>query len=70
MKRYLLDLTSLDMDKRLSTYDLIEKNAFIVKSILGDNGIECLDIFWDSPEDFPDSSIYPKGCPCRLITED
>ena len=67
MKRYLVDLTSLDMDKRLSTCDLIEKNAFIVKPILGNNGIECLDVFWDSPEDFPNSSIYPKGCPYQLV---
>lgn len=67
MRRYRVDLSVLDIDKREEAYDLLNGYAFFTERIISKNGLEAVIVNWNSVEDFENSPIFPKGCPCVPI---
>ena len=68
MLRYRVDLSSLDMDKRVEACNLLRDYSYFIERVISENGLEAVIVNWDSPEDFINSPVFPKGCPCTLIT--
>lgn len=64
-KRYIVDLRPLELTKREETYNLINGFAFMCTRILGKSGLEGASVIWDLQEDFTQSPLLPKECPCR-----
>ena len=68
MLRYHVDLSSLDVSKRNEAYQLLDDYSFFAERVIGKNGLEAVIVNWDLSEDFESSPIFPKGCPCTLIS--
>lgn len=66
MKLFRIDLRSLDPEDRVSV-SVRFSGAALTSEILGSSGLEYLDVYWDSPESFPDSPLFPVGCSYREI---
>lgn len=67
MKLYAVDLRGLEPSERLVAAERIDGFAFQMTQTFGANGLEGLEVYWDSNEDFPSSAVFPTGCPYRLI---
>ena len=61
-KRYVVDLRSLDPAKREAAYKQIDELAFMTEMVFGPAGLEAVEVFWTSEEDFATSPLIPSGC--------
>lgn len=66
-RRYIVDLRGLNPVERKAAYDQIDRFSFMAVQIVGETGLEGVDVTWDSSEDFPTSPIFPRGCPYREV---
>ena len=66
-KRYVVDLRSLDPAKREAAYKRIDELAFMTNIVLDSTGLEAVEVFWDSEEDFTASGLIPPGCSCTQL---
>ncbi len=69
MKRYHVDLTSLSPPKREEAFELIDGFSHFTERIIGENGLEAAIVNWTSSTDFESSIVFPKGCPCVLLSQ-
>lgn len=67
MKIYNVDLRDISQEHREEIISDLEKVAFMVQRLLGPGGTFGVKVFWDSEEDFQESPVFPKGCPCRWV---
>lgn len=65
LRKYVVDLRSLAPEDRITAFKRMDSFAFLSSEIIGETGLEGAEIFWDSPEDFLTSPVFPSGCPCR-----
>ena len=63
-QRYVVDLRSLDPAKREAAYKQIDELAFMTEMVFGPAGLEAVEVFWTSEEDFTTSPLIPPGCRC------
>lgn len=69
MQRYRVDLSNLEPSKREEAFEILNQNSFFAERVIGKNGLEAAIVNWDLPKDFENSPIFPKGCPCTLISD-
>ena len=66
-KRYIVDLRSLSPADRGAAFEQIDKYAFTATMVIGQSGLEAVELIWDSKENFATSPALPVGCPWREI---
>lgn len=67
MKVYDIDLRGLSQERREEIISDLDRAAFMIQRSLGPGGTIGIKVFWDSENDFLESSVFPKGCPCRWV---
>lgn len=67
LRCYEIDLRGLPPEERLTACRNIDLRAFEIGEIYGKNGLEGVNVLWDSAEDFLTCSAFPQGCPCREV---
>lgn len=68
MKRYYVDVSGLDVNKKQEVYQLLDDYSYFTEIVQNNNNLEAIIVNWSSPNDFEGSPIFPKGCPCTLLT--
>lgn len=66
-KMYRVDLRSLTPAEREAAYEQIDSLAFMTDMIMGPTGLEAIEVFWTTEDDFPTSELIPPGCSCYQI---
>lgn len=70
MKHYRVDLRSIPVNDREAVCTRLDRVAFLASWYpVPGVGIEFVEVFWDSKEDFESSPFIPHGCPCVLLSE-
>ena len=63
-KRYDNAMHILAPAKREAAYKQIDELAFMTEMVFGPAGLEAVEVFWTSEEDFATSPLIPSGCRC------
>lgn len=66
-KMYRVDLHSLTPAEREAAYEQIDSLAFMTEMIMDPTGLEAIEVFWTTEDDFPSSELIPPGCSCYQI---
>ncbi len=69
MATFLVDLTSLDENKRDEAFQLMNDYSEMAFRVINKGKTEAAQIVWTSPEDFESSPVFPKGCQCTRISD-
>ena len=67
MKMYLVNLTNLPVSERPAAIEKIRSLAWDTYEKYENGCLTAVQVVWDLQEDFQSSSVYPSGCPCRLL---
>jgi len=69
MAMFLVDLTSLDENKRDEAFQLMNDYSEMALRVINNGKTEAAKVIWTSPEDFENSPVFPKGCQCTRISD-
>lgn len=69
MATFLVDLTSLDENKRDEAFQLMNDYSEMAFRVIRKGKMEAAQVVWTSPEDFESSPVFPKGCQCTRISD-
>ena len=69
MATFLVDLTSLDENKRDEAFQLMNDYSEMAFRVISKGKMEAAQVVWTSPEDFESSPVFPKGCQCTRISD-
>lgn len=68
MKRYEVDVSTLSFEEQRMVGIKMESRARQIHNIRdSQNKLIAYAVYWDRPEDFMTSSVFPEGCPCREV---
>lgn len=69
MLLYEVNLRSLSPQERLKTYKLLDNYSYFATEIIESGVLVGAKVYWESSENFQTSPVYPKGCPCKQVSD-
>ena len=67
MAMFLVDLTTIDENKREEAFQLMNDYSEMALRVINNGKTEAAKVIWTSTEDFESSSVFPKGCKCTRL---